>query len=181
MGSNAEFQNRSTLRLRLYIACLKRSSPDTPSLETPEWACELLENLSFPSLCSKSKVLSQQVIPSEKAVVKGFEEGMGFFHWDLPRFFSRCKTKVLVFPRQRYHMQHLFSFSRLSQCASSGLSLSLPLPLFLPLCPSFFLSCDWLVSLSPVAFTQWCFSCSSGKQVSIFCFLLFPRFKMLMN
>lgn len=98
MGSNAEFQNRSTLRLRLYIACLKRSSPDTPSLETPEWACELLENLSFPSLCSKSKVLSQQVIPSEKAVVKGFEEGMGFFHWDLPRFSLDARPRSLSSP-----------------------------------------------------------------------------------
>lgn len=36
-------------------------------------------------------------------------------------------------------------------------------------------SCDWLVSrgLSPVTFTQWCFGCSSGKQVSMFVLFCF--------
>lgn len=44
-----------------------------------------------------------------------------------------------------------------------------------PLVQLFSHSCDWLVSrgLSPVTFTQWCFGCSSGKQVSMFVLFCF--------
>lgn len=74
--------------------------------------------------------------------------------------------------------RQLFSFAMSSRVSSSAISpppASHSFRLLLASCPAllpFLLSLLWLVgfsrSLSPVTFTQWCFGCSSGKQVSMF-------------
>lgn len=98
---------------------------------------------------------------------------------------------------RRYHLSNCATptdIAALSSChrvraAAPSFSLSsLPFfsfPLLLSSCPAPLPcfgshSCEWLVSLglSPVTLTQWCFSCSSGKRVSMFVlFLLLPRLK----
>lgn len=76
------------------------------------------------------------------------------------------------------HRRQLFSFAMSSRVSSSAFSpppASHSFHLLLASCPAllpFLLSLLWLVGfsrfLSPVTFTQWCFGCSSGKQVSMF-------------
>lgn len=85
-----------------------------------------------------------------------------------------------VSPRQLGHVLPLFVTSLLRSATDIGVYVSRVRPASLaifPLVRSCFhssLAGRWFGFRCPDAFTQWCFGCSRGKQVSVLCFYYFP-------
>lgn len=95
------------------------------------------------------------------------------------RRWSRLSNRAAL-TMTAFLLLHVFACGQ--RCLPSSTSVPL-LRLLLASCPALLRlcshSCDWLVSrgLSPVTYTQRCFGCSSGKQVSMFVLFVFTQIK----
>ena len=114
-------------------------------------------------------------------VLKGFA---GLFYWELSLIWIPVRpSKALPFPSAaRPHAARfstsLLHFAEISLCLSPLCSASLVISPSVCSCsllpPSHFSRWSLVWFRCPDAFTQWCFGCSRGKQVSVLCFYFFP-------